>query len=70
MKTLRKLFLKLFPVYRRLEFRAVDYREGDRLIRQSAGKPEKEKWVLAKEEDFNRAIGLIVMLERKERILE
>ena len=68
MKSLRKLFLKLFPRYRRLEFKACSYAEGDRLIRESVGKPESEQWVLAKEEDSNHAIGLVVMLERRERI--
>ena len=65
----KKLFYKIFKRYRRLEFRAVSYAEGDRLIRESVGKPEREQWVLAKEEDANRLVGLVVMLERRERIL-
>lgn len=66
---LRRLYFRLFKRYRRLEFRAVSYAEGDRLIRGSVGKPESQQWVLAKEEDSNRAFGLVVMLERRERIL-
>jgi hypothetical protein len=68
---LRRLYFKMFKRYRRLEFRAVSYAEGDKLIRASVGKPESETWVLAiPEEDNNRAFGLVVMLERRERILE
>lgn len=66
---LRRLYFKIFKCYRRLEFRAVSYAEGDKLIRESVGKPEAETWVLAPEEDNNRAFGLVVMLERRERIL-
>ena len=65
---MRRLFYRFFKCYRRLEFKAVSYAEGDRLIRQSQGKPESEQWVLAKEEDSNRAFGLVVFLERRERI--
>jgi hypothetical protein len=68
MTKLQKLFLRIFPRYERLEFRAVSYREGNLLIQRSVGKPETEQWVLAKEEDNNRVIGL-VMLERRQRIL-
>ncbi len=47
----------------------MSYTEGDRLIRESADKPEHEQWVLAiPEEDRNRAFGLVVYLERRERI--
>lgn len=68
MKILRSLYYKLFKRYERLEFRAVSYREGDRLIRESVGKPEHEQWVLAiPEEDHNRMFG-VVMLERRKRI--
>ena len=62
-KQIRKLYLKLFPQYRRLEMRCVTYAEGDRLIK------EDQSWVLAKEEDTNFNYG-VVFLERKERILE
>ena len=65
---MRQLWLRLFPKYRRLEYRTCSYSEGDRLIRESEGKPECEQWVLAKEEDFNLLAGLSVCLERRERI--
>lgn len=64
---MRKLFFKLFKCYRRLELRIVTYAEGDKLLKESVGKPENEKWRIAREEDTNRVIGL-VYLERKERI--
>ena len=70
MKQLRRIYYRLFKCYRRLEFKAASYPEADRLIRQNAGKPPSEQWVLAKEEDNNQAIGLIVFIERRERILE
>jgi hypothetical protein len=59
----------MFPTYRRIEMRCVSYREGDKLIRESVGKSESEKWHIAKEEDGNRVINK-VYLERKERIKE
>ena len=66
---LRRLYFQIFKCYRRLEFQVVSYAEGDRLIRESVGKPESEVWELAiPEEDNNRAIGLVVVLERRERI--
>ncbi len=68
-RMIRKLYFRIFKRYRRLEFRAVSYGEGDRLIRASVGKPEAEQWVLAiPEEDYNRAYN-VVMLERRERIV-
>lgn len=65
---LKKLFYKIFKRYKRLELRFVSYREGDVLIRNTATRPENERWVLAKEEDMNHVIGM-VYLERKERII-
>lgn len=55
--------------YRRLEFKAVSWPEGDRLIRESAELPESLRWQLAlPEEDFNHAFNL-VCLERKEEVV-
>lgn len=70
MKKLQRLYLRLFPRYRRLESRAVDYEVGDRMIRESADKPEPQRWVIAKEESVNPLAGRIVFLERRERIVE
>lgn len=67
MNALRKLWLRIFPRYRRLELRFVNYGEGDRLIRESAGRGEGEQWEIAKEEDQNTEYGM-VFLERRERI--
>ena len=53
--------------YRRLELRFVSFQEGDKLIRESAGKSESEQWHIAKEEDTNRSYGT-VYLERRELI--
>jgi hypothetical protein len=65
----RKLFYRIFKVYRRLEIRSVSYAEGDRLIKQSVGKPEAEQWVIAvPEEDYNNTCAFVI-LERRERIL-
>lgn len=64
---LRKVFYKIFKRCRRLEIKFVTYAEGDRMIRASAGKPEEDQWVLAKEEDANKWYGL-VYLERRVRI--
>jgi hypothetical protein len=68
MKWLRKIWLRWFPQYRRLEIKLVTYAEGDRMIRDTHGKTEAERWHIAiPEEDINHAFGL-VYLERKERI--
>lgn len=68
MNPLRKLWRRIFPSYRRLELRFVNYSEGDRLIRESAGCPEYDRWQIAREEDKNTMYGM-VFLERRERIL-
>lgn len=67
MKLIRRLFFRVFKRYRRLELRTVGYAEADKLIRESAGKPECDRWDIAPEEDGNWAIG-VVYLERKVRI--
>jgi hypothetical protein len=55
------------PKYRRLELRPVSYAEGNRLICETANKPESEQWHIAKEEDKNKNYR-IVYLERRELI--
>lgn len=65
---MKRLFYRLFKRYRRLELRCVTWVIGAQLIRESVGKPECEQWVIAKEEDTNRRMGL-VYLERRERII-
>ena len=70
MKKLRQLYYRWFMRFRRLEIRCVTYQEGDRLIRDSVGKPEDQRWELAlPEEDKNKVIG-VVYLERRVRITE
>lgn len=64
---MRKLFFKWFKFYKRLELRYVTYAEGHKLLEESVGKPENEKWRIAKEEDTNRIVGM-VYLERRQRI--
>ena len=65
---MKKLFYKLFKKYRVLETRFVTWQEGNRLIKESYDKSESERWVLAKEEDGNRIIGMVYLC-RKERVL-
>lgn len=69
MKTLIRLYYKYFPNYTVLETKCVTYAEGDKMIKESADKPESERWVLAKEEDTNPVIGLVYLC-RKVRIWE
>ena len=64
---LRRLYYRVFKRYRRIEFRFVTYLEGDRLIRENDGRPERDQWQIAPEEDANRVLGM-VFLERRERI--
>lgn len=66
---IKKLYYKLFPRYKVLETKFVTYLEGDQMIRDTHDKPESEKWVLAKEEDDNRAYGMVYLC-RKIRIWE
>ena len=71
MKFLRRWYYKLFPTYRRLELRCVNYFDANKMLRESEGKPEGELWHLAiPEEDYNRMSGFMVYLERKIRIYE
>ena len=69
MKRLKKIYYKLFPHYRVLETRFVSYPEADKMIRLTEDSSESEKWVLAKEEDTNRIIGMVYLC-RKIRIVE
>jgi len=68
MNMLKKFYYRLFKTYRVLETKFVTYQEGDKMIRQTSGKPDKERWVLAKEEDTNHIIGMVYLC-RKERVL-
>jgi hypothetical protein len=52
------------PKYRRLELRPVSYSEGNKLITESANKPESEQWHIAKEEERNFNYR-VVYLERR-----
>ena len=68
MNLLRRLFYRVFKCYRRITVGCFTYAEGDRLIRESMGKSERERWQLAiPEEDRNSVFG-VVWLEQKERI--
>lgn len=66
---MKKLFYKIFKRYRRLELKFVIWPEADKMIKANEGKPASEQWVIAKEEDTNKAYGY-VFLERKERIIK
>lgn len=66
---LRRLYFKIVPHYRRIELRFVPYGRANYLLSSSVGRPERSQWRLAKEEDYNRHIGLVA-LERRERIVE
>jgi len=62
MKALRRLFFKIFPVYRRLELRYCTWSEGDALIKSESG------WRIADEDTH---LGYPhVALEKVERITE
>jgi hypothetical protein len=67
LKKIRRLWLKWFPVYERLDLQICSYAAADVMIRQSERKPEDQQWVIAKEEDTNHIIGF-VYLERRRRI--
>jgi hypothetical protein len=62
-----KLYYRIFKRYNVLETRFVSYSEGDRMIRETAGNPEGQRWVLADEEDENKTIGMVYLC-RKVRI--
>jgi hypothetical protein len=66
---MKKLFYRLFKRYKILEKKFVPYAEADQLIKCSSGKPEDQRWVLAKEEDTNKCYGMVYLC-RKERIFE
>lgn len=66
---LKKLYYKIFKHYKVLETKLVSYQAGDRMVRETHDKPEAERWVLAKEEDTNRVIGMVYLC-RKRRVTE
>jgi hypothetical protein len=68
MKSLSRLYYRLFKRYQRIECVFVQWAVADKLLRDNEGKPEHEQWTLAPEEDTNYVIGYIY-LERRERIL-
>ena len=70
MKILRKLYLRLFPQYEILERKMLAYYEADRILRETAGKEESERWQLDTEKEDNNKIVGIVYLCRKKRITE
>lgn len=64
MKTLRRLYFRLFPTYRRVDFKCILWDEADRLLKS----PDGPNWRIAEED-----AGLmppIVALEKIERITE
>jgi hypothetical protein len=61
---LKTIYYKFFQTYRVLETRFVSYAEGDKMIRETQDMPEPERWVLAKEEDENRVIGMVYLCRR------
>jgi len=69
LKKIKQLYYRIFKTYVVLETRLVTYSEGDKLIKESANKPDWEKWVLAKEEDTNSVYGTVYLC-RKFRIVE
>ena len=62
MRWLRKLYYKLVPTYRRLDFKVCSWDEGERLIKENCN------WVTANE-DINYTYPFVA-LEIKERIVE
>jgi hypothetical protein len=67
--SMKKIFYKIFKRYKVLETKFVTYKEGDKMCRDTHDKPEEEKWVLAKEEDSNRIIGMVYLC-RRVRLME
>jgi hypothetical protein len=68
MKSLKRLFYRVFKCYRRLELRRVSWNEGNDLIRATHTLSESEQWRIAPEEDTNKE-PFTVCLERRARIV-
>jgi len=67
MRVLKKLYYKIFKHYQVLETKFVSYQDGDKMIRETHDKPKAERWLLAKEEDSNKVIGMVYLC-RKRRV--
>jgi len=67
MKTLRTIYYRLFKRYKVLETKCVSWDEGNRMIIESEGKPEEDRWGLSELEDCNYT-PFTVWLCRKVRI--
>ncbi len=61
---LKKLYYKIFKTYTVLETKFVSYKEADKMLLDTYGKPEGEKWVIAKEEDTNKTIGMVYLCRK------
>lgn len=69
MKALRRLLLRIFPRFERLDLQVMSYSDADKRLRAEGGRQDGPFWRIAKEEDTNRAIGY-VYLERVRRVLQ
>lgn len=72
MKKLRKIYYRIFKIYRVIETKFVSYDEADKMIKETQNCIESERWVLSDMEDKNpiHAIVFMVYLCRKVRIME
>lgn len=66
---LKKFYYKFFKRYQVLETQFVTWERGNLMLEDSKDKPEAQQWVLAKEEDTNRVIGMVYLC-RKVRITQ
>lgn len=62
---LRTLYFRIFKRYTVFETKYVSYSEGDKMIRETADKPEEQRWVLDEEEDSNDTYGWVYLCRKK-----
>ena len=69
MKLLRRLYYKLFPTYRQIELKVLDWDNADKLIKAaSVFKEPEQQWHIAKE-DCGMSFPMVA-LERRKRVTE
>lgn len=61
---LKKLYYKIFKTYKVFQTCLVDYEEADKMIKESANKPEEWQWVLSDKEDANKVFGMVWLCRR------
>lgn len=63
-KTIRRLYYRIFKCYLVTDRVLVPYADADRLLKLNEGQPEAFRWQIAPEEDHNKIPGYVHLQKR------